>query len=398
MKNTLETDRASGAVKLTGQAEFWSSVSYPDLMGRLMECLREEGIEATHRYYYRSDQYRSAKTRLQRIRMRLALYIAYPCKLFGRILLKTPRGSRVVVTSNTFYAPLVAWLAGRLKGVKVVHLLFDTYPDALIEAGKLTRQSWTARGIAWVTRRTLRCCDGNVFIGHKLREYAEQEYGQARRAQVISLAVQEESSDLRGRQEDASGGEAERVTLLYCGNLGHLHDVETLPRALEQLDTEIRARLYIRFHASGGRCAEGYRLLETVAQQYPELQVTLGGGLGQAEWEQVMRQADVGIATMRPGAEKVLFPSKTFSAMAMGQAILAICPKLSDLADLVSDSQGGWVVEPGAVDELVGVLRRMVVNRQALREQGERGSRYVREHFSLPRIARQWVEYLQRVG
>lgn len=383
------------------RAELWSSVAYPELMGKLAESITEQGLPAEHCYYYRSEQYRSAKTRCQRIRMRLALYIGYPWKLFWRILLKTPRGSVMVVTSNTFYAPLVACTAGKIKGVRVVHLLFDTYPDALIEAGKLKRSSWVARGIACVTRRTLRWCDGNVFIGRKLREYAEQQYGAARNAEVISLAVSDSPVQRAAPQAGAESDESlakQRVTLLYCGNLGHLHDVETLPAALEQLPSQVRGRLHVRFHASGGRLVEGYALLEEVARKYPELQITLGGPLGQEEWTKQMLEADVGISTMRPGAEKVLFPSKTFSAMAMGQSILAICSLDSDLADLVRDSDGGWVVAPGAVDELAVALTTIVNDHQAVFQHGARASRYVTEQFAMPAIARQWSEYLQRVA
>lgn len=357
--------------------------------------ITRQGLPAVHDSYVSPEEYRLAKTRLQRIRMRLALYIGYPWKLFWRILLKTPKGSLVVVTSNTFYAPLVACMAGKLKGVNVVHLLYDTYPDALIEAGKLSRKSWIARGIALVTRVTMRSCEGNVFIGNRLRDYAEKQYGQARNGKVISLF--QESMGEGGGQSRRIGDGSERLTLLYCGNLGFLHDVETLPRTLEQVDAATRSKLHIRFHASGGRRDEGYRLLEEVQRKHPELQLTLGGQLGSEEWSRAMLQADVGIATMRPGAENVLFPSKGFSAMAMGQAILAICPRNSDLADLVSDAQAGWVVEPGEVEKLAEVLRQMVVNPEAVRVQGERGSRYIHEHFSMPAIAREWVEYLKRV-
>jgi len=38
---------------------------------------------------------------------------------------------------------------------------------------------------------------------------------------------------------------------------------------------------------------------------------------------------------MAPGAEQVVMPSKTYSAMMAGQAVLAIAPEESDLVDLI---------------------------------------------------------------
>jgi len=52
---------------------------------------------------------------------------------------------------------------------------------------------------------------------------------------------------------------------------------------------------------------------------------------------------------MTPGAEQVVMPSKTYSAMMVGQAILAIALVESDLVDLIKTAGCGWCVEPGGL-------------------------------------------------
>jgi hypothetical protein len=49
-------------------------------------------------------------------------------------------------------------------------------------------------------------------------------------------------------------------------------------------------------------------------------------------------------------------PSKTYSAMMAGQAILAIAPEDSDLVDLIKAADCGWFVEPGDVAGLAAVI------------------------------------------
>jgi glycosyltransferase involved in cell wall biosynthesis len=374
--------------------EFWSTVEFPILLGVLADELSRRGHRAAHRYYYASERYRTSKGWWRRFRMRVDLYVCYPLLLVWHVMFRADRGTVVVVTSNTFYTPLLTTLVARWRRISVVHLLYDTYPDALIESGNLSRGSWGAKVIAWIISRTLRRCHGNVFIGERLRQHAERQYGEARNCCVIPLAVlcpEKESLKI------IPVAEGERVTILYCGNFGHLHDVETLPGALQGLDPETLSRLHIRFHTSGGRREEGYRLLEKVQKQYPDLKVTLGDSLGASEWEEVMRDTDVGLVTMRAGAEKVLFPSKTFSAMAMGQAILAVCSSQSDLADLVQGSECGWQVEPGDVQSLQEALRDIVSNPQKLLLKRNRASDYIPEHYSMEAIADQWIAYLKIV-
>jgi hypothetical protein len=75
-----------------------------------------------------------------------------------------------------------------------------------------------------------------------------------------------------------------------------------------------------------------------------------------------MRTADVALVAIARGAEDVMMPSKTYSAMVTGQAILAVCPLASDLAETALGNDCGWVVEPGDVEglrhPLAGVLPR----------------------------------------
>lgn len=70
-----------------------------------------------------------------------------------------------------------------------------------------------------------------------------------------------------------------------------------------------------------------------------------------------MESADVALVTMSPGSETVVMPSKTYSAMMAGQAILAIAPENSDLVDLIKTVDCGWWLEPGDVAGIEAALK-----------------------------------------
>jgi len=55
-----------------------------------------------------------------------------------------------------------------------------------------------------------------------------------------------------------------------------------------------------------------------------------------------------------------VMPSKTYSALAAGQAVVAICPTASDLADTIRKHDCGWVVTPGDVSGLSNSFREIV--------------------------------------
>ncbi len=126
--------------------------------------------------------------------------------------------------------------------------------------------------------------------------------------------------------------------------------------------------------------------------------LTFAGTRGSAEWRTAMLAADVALVTMRPGAEKVVMPSKTYSAMAAGQAVLAVCPRESDLADLIIAHDCGLVIEPGDAAGLHTLLESLpLLTEEVLRK---RRNAYAAAHtyYSMEATGKQWAEVLGKVG
>jgi glycosyltransferase involved in cell wall biosynthesis len=125
-----------------------------------------------------------------------------------------------------------------------------------------------------------------------------------------------------------------------------MHDVDTLVGSVR---AGLPAGLELNFLGNG----TGFRLLENATRDSnPGCRVAIGGSLKEADWIEAMRVSDVALVTMKPGAEGVVMPSKTYSALAAGQAVVAICPDASDLADTIRKHDCGWVVAPGDVSRL----------------------------------------------
>jgi glycosyltransferase involved in cell wall biosynthesis len=254
-----------------------------------------------------------------------------------------------VVATNPFFAPALVARAAREQGA-TINLLYDLYPEALIQTGKIAPDSWLARRCAAVTRFALRECAATVFLGERLRAFAEATHGPARRAVVIPVGA--DGLPFKDTPPELLPAGA-RPQILYSGLMGRMHDTDTL--AAGWAEAETNGVTWV-FHASGA----GYARLRKTAGIRAE--VTWGAALPDAAWQQAMKQAPVALVTIAPGAERVVMPSKTYSALVAGQAILAICRRASDLADLVMRHDCGWVVEPGDLAGLRHALSCMAKN------------------------------------
>ena len=376
--------------------EFWSSTEYAGFLAGLMREFTGAGFEAKQCYQISEASYRSAKSAPARVFLRFRQYLAYPLQMIAALVaqrfkggIRLVRGNDVcVVCTNTFFAPLIA----TYLHPNVVHLVYDLFPEAMIHSGKWMEGALKVRIVRWITRQTLKRAKINVFLGQRLKDYVESIHGQVENAVIIPIGA-DQALFSESPVERRSLNPQSSPTILYCGNFGNMHDSVTLfdywKRSDEQGDS-----LQWAFHCSGPKRAE----LEAVLSELPAdfiKQIQLGGGLDQAAWIATMESADVALVTMVPGSETVVMPSKTYSAMMAGQAILAIAPEDSDLIDLIKAADCGWFVEPGDFDGLARVVEAICTDPEGLLEKRQNAHLYAQAHLGQDALVDDWMRVLR---
>jgi glycosyltransferase involved in cell wall biosynthesis len=350
------------------------------------DAWRALGLDARLHYAIElADYWRAKSGWWSRARLRWAMYAGYPWRL-RRTLRAAGAGETFVAVTNPFFLPALAARWAR-RDVRVIQLVYDLYPDALIFGGGWSPDHPAGRLAEKTTRAAIARCAATVYLGDRLRRHAEQRYGVAPRTAVIPVGT--DTAVFHGH-EPVPRPDAP-VRCLYAGHMGRLHDWETLAGALS---LGVPSGTMVEIAAEGpGAAALKKRLAAAAAD--PAGQLAFDGTRGEAGWKAAMLRADVALVTMRPGAEKVVMPSKTYSAMAAGQAVLAICPRNSDLADLVAAHDCGWVIEPGDVSGLRNLLARLPRIRAEVLGKRERAWSAAHAHYSMEAVGRQWLELLE---
>lgn len=370
--------------KLRPVIHFWSSTEYGGFLQGLVRALNEGGdYRVSQRFLISEESYRRRRTAAGRIWLRFQQYIGYPLYLCWS-LLKPGKADIVVVSSNTFYAPLLA----SFLHPQVIHLVYDLFPEALVMSGKIGSQSLLAGLIRRTTAATATRVKMNVLLGRRLEGYVCSTHEAAAPTCVIPVGA---DANLFG--EPISQGDRV-VKVLYCGNFGNLHDLVTFKGAMSKLSDEKThpREVHWFFHCSGPK----YGQLKEMSDRLDEhTNCTVYAGLPQQEWVRTMSDSHIALVTMVPGAEKVVMPSKTYSAMCAGQAILAIAPEESDLVDLIKEHDCGWWVEPGDVEGLVELVRKLPdMGDEVLRK---RSNAHAAGHkfYSQEALAKQWMELFE---
>jgi glycosyltransferase involved in cell wall biosynthesis len=171
---------------------------------------------------------------------------------------------------------------------------------------------------------------------------------------------------------------SDHLVLLYSGNLGLAHDVETLKGAILALSNDDRFRFL--FIGSGGRhqellsFGELYRLHSIEVRPYVE-RSSLGESLA---------EGDIGLVTQRDACCGSVVPSKVYGLLAAGRPILFVGPRQATPALIVERFHCGWQVDCGAVSALTQLLIHLAAHPEEVRLAGCNARDALLRHYDLP--------------
>ena len=261
--------------------------------------------------------------------------------------------------------------------VRLVYHVMDLYPEAAVAMGVLGARSPVTWGLRQLTRRTLELADDIIALGEDMKELIVANYGLRRRADRIHVVHPWADGGALGplpRQQNplaAKLGLGETFNIVYSGNLGMAHDVETLIGAIERMKEDSGTRFL--FIGGGKR----FEQLKRKAEQSDWPTVRFLPYQEREALQQSLNLADVHLISQLPAFTGVVVPSKLFGIMAVGKPAVMVGPAEAEVSRLISRHEAGAVVPNGLVGELVATLRQ-------LREDGamrKRLGRNAREAF-----------------
>jgi len=301
----------------------------------------------------------------------------YACALPMLVFRRRP--DLIVTQTNPPLVVPIAVLASRLHRRPCMIIAQDIYPEVMWAHGMIDERSWSAGLLARVFRWAYRSARAIVSLGPVMTErLLAKGVSSGRIIEICNWATGDETV-VRGEANRLRNewGLAGCFVLLYSGNLGIAHDVETPIRAMKMLRDRVPG-LRLVFVGKGSRLAQAKDLvrelgLEDVVQfrafvPFELLPHSLG-------------LADAALVTLLPGFEGLVVPSKLLGYMARAVPTLYVGPD-SDVARLVELSSGGRCVPAGGVDAFAETVEQWVRSESELRASGEAAAAYYAAHLS----------------
>ncbi|MCC6465772.1 MAG: glycosyltransferase family 4 protein, partial [Planctomycetes bacterium] len=281
---------------------------------------------------------------------------------------------------------LVLWVLSWL-GRKGIYVLHDLHPDLGLALGRL-RPGFAASLLRFIQRRNLARAKV-VAITQGMAENARRLQPRAR-PQVIENWVDCTAIAPKPKAESAlarAQALAQPFVLQYSGNLGLLHPLDGLVRAMADLPDCVLAFI--------GR---GARLEATRAAAAGLPNVRFLDYVPLAELGDSLAACDVAVVALEPGADRLAMPSKLVGILAAGRPVLALAPEGSELAQLVLQANCGLAADAADPAAIAAAVRRLRDD-PALRESFSRNARSLAEtRFSLTGAAEAYAALLAEVS
>jgi glycosyltransferase involved in cell wall biosynthesis len=277
------------------------------------------------------------------------------------------------------FLPLIGYMQKILFGRKYVVWIDDVYPDVLVRKGVLRENGWITQLWRTFNRKTLGNAEHIFTLAPQMLKAVRQYLTEGFPASIIPTWVDTDVIHPVSKMENVwarEHGLENKFTIMYSGNFGETHDVESLLEAARHL----QARSDLRFVLIGAGVK--WELVSKSVRERRDNNIIVLPWQPDEVLSESLSTADVSFVSLGKGMEGMSMPSKTYFAMAAGTAILASCTEESDLGVVVKKSNCGLIVRPECFEDIIDAIQILSSNSENINRYKQNARNASVEYYS----------------
>jgi glycosyltransferase involved in cell wall biosynthesis len=299
------------------------------------------------------------------------------------------RGQLLIVTTEPPYLAIVAYLMNWLVGLPYLCIVYDIYPDVAVALEVASEQHGLVRLWRWLNQRIWWRASAIVVLSDTMKAQITACYPEgADKIAVIHSWADPNRIYPRPKAKNWFAlryGLDQVFTVLYSGNMGRCHDIDTILEAALELREEPVQFVFI---GSGPKRKE---LMERVK----EANLNCCLFLPYQDQEVLpfsLTACDLSLVSLVQGVEGLVAPSKLYGSLAAGCPVAAICEPHSYLRSLLAQGGFGQAFDNGDGVGLAAFIRRLMANPELGHQMGDRGRQFLLNNFTPEHCAQQYLQ------
>jgi colanic acid biosynthesis glycosyl transferase WcaI len=296
-----------------------------------------------------------------------------------------PGDALVVMTDPPLLGVALAGLA-KQKKLRLVHWVQDVFPEVAMTLGHgFTSVTRGARDRAW---RTADVC---VTLGEDMASLLRERGVPAQRIHCFPnwapaglQPLSPESAAALRQQWGLTG----KFVVAYSGNLGRVHDFATII----PLATALHGEPDVAFVFIGDGAQR--RPLEDAARTQGLTNIHFCPPQPRERLAVTLALGDVHLITLRPGCERLVFPSKLYGIAAVGRPVLFIGPPDCEVACVIETNGFGSAFAADDVERIAASIREFRDDETKRATFGQAAAEFSSRSGRLHHAATRWLAVL----
>ncbi len=303
------------------------------------------------------------------------------------------RGDILLLTTAPPFLPILGFLANLCFGVPYVCLLYDLYPDVAVELKVVPSRHWTVKLWDLINRWSWKRAKSLIVLSPTMRarvvakcpEVADKIsviHNWANPDWIVPIAKQ---NNWFAQKFDL----VDKFTVLYSGNMGRCHDMDTILAAAWLLQDQPIQFVFVGDGAKRQVCLDKvnrFSLDNCLFLPYQEKQ----------SLPYSLTACDLSLVSVGSGMEGLVAPSKLYGTLAAGRPVAVICEPHSYLRSTVAEANCGAAFDNGDGVGLAKFIHRLATNPHLAHHMGTAARRYLKKNFTPEIIAKQYSTLLNQ--
>ncbi|UAJ72553.1 glycosyltransferase family 4 protein [Synechocystis sp. PCC 7339] len=331
----------------------------------------------------------------QRLRGRAIAGILYCLRAIVKLRLRNRLGDLILVTTEPPYLMVVAYILHLLYRKPYICLIYDLYPDVAVKLGVAKEKDAIVKLWRWLNRLTWQKAEAIIVLSESMAKViVDQQPALTEKIKVVHNWADGVLIQPRAKIDNwfaQRHGLDQTFTVLYSGNMGRCHDLETIMEAARLLSQQAVQFVFIGAGAKAAICrnfVQRHQLTNCLFLPFQPKQVLPFS----------LTACDLSLVSILAQVEGLVVPSKFYGCLAAGTAIAAICPSHSYLRGIIADAQCGVAIDNGDGEKLAQFILQLKNDPQRATAMGHQGRQYFEENFTLGTIAEQYLSVITKVG
>ena len=293
--------------------------------------------------------------------------------------------------------PMLGVLGGCLnQNAKKIYRLQDIFPDNLVITDKIKANCFLFKILKKLEGYMYQTNDLILTISNDMKEHIQKDKDINDKVEVVynwidcnkCKPVKWENNILVKKWKLSE----EKFYVVYAGNMGIAQNVETILKAA--LKVEDYEDIEFIMIGDGAKKNDVVKFLNhnncKNVKLYSMQPIELVS--------HVYSIGDVGIVSLKGGVSRVAMPSKTWSIMAAGRAVICEIDSYSELNNIISSNECGYTCEPGNYNEMAERIIQLYREREQCRIMGENSRKYIEKNLTIEQSINKFNDIMEKIS